>query len=578
MSASFFLGLNVLRQLIVYLLVSLLALVGFASAAWSDSGPVTGTRGVVASNSMLASEAGVQMIEQGGNAIDAAVATGFALAVSHPSAGNLGGGGFMVIRLSDGGFVSNDHREKAPAAATRDMFVDRQGNMIPNLSTQTHLSSGVPGTVAGLIDVLERYGALSLEEVIAPAIELAEHGFPLSEALAAGLERNLESFSRLPAGKAKFSKDGAPYQAGETWHQPELADTLKRIAQHGKAGFYTGETADLIVAEMQRGDGLISHDDLAGYESVWRAPLSATYGPYRIHSMPPPSSGGVLLIQMLNMLEGRKLGELGWNSRDAAHLVIEAERRAYADRATHLGDPEFYPVPVGMLTDPAYAAMRFANFDPERATPSSEVGAGSWNEGADTTHVSVVDGEGNAVAYTTTINLAYGSKIVVDGAGFLLNNEMDDFAAAPNVPNAFELLGNEANSIAPEKRMLSSMTPTIVTHDEEDVILVTGSPGGSTIITTVMQVVLNFIEYGMTPADAVAAPRFHHQWQPDRVIYEDGALSDDVIDALKAIGHQRFVSLPSRFRGIGCANTVFARGARIEGFPDPRHDTGAAGL
>ncbi len=533
---------------------------------------------MVSSNSILASEAGVRMIEMGGNAIDAVVATGFALAVTHPSAGNLGGGGFMVIRLADGSFVSNDHRETAPALAERDMFVDADGKMIPEISTQSHLSSGVPGTVTGLIDVLERYGELSLEQVIAPAIALAKEGFPLSESLAASIKRNLERLSRFPAGKAKFSKEGSAYLAGEIWRQPELAATLKRIAREGKAGFYEGETADLIVAEMQRGGGLISHEDLTSYESVWREPLVGTYGPYRIHSMPPPSSGGVLLIQMLNMLEGRKLGELGWNSRDAAHAVIEAERRAYADRATHLGDPDFYQVPMAKLLDPDYAAERFADFNPESATPSIKVQAGIWNEGADTTHVSVIDGEGNAVAYTTTINLGYGSKIVVDGAGFLLNNEMDDFAAAPDVPNAFGLLGNEANSIAPAKRMLSSMTPTIVTHEDDDMIFVTGSPGGSTIITTVMQVVLNFIEYGMSPGKAVAAPRFHHQWMPDRVIYEDGALNEEVLDALQAMGHQNFVSLPEAFRGIGCANSVFAQDATLEGFPDPRQDTGAAAL
>lgn len=533
---------------------------------------------MVVSNSILASEAGVRMIELGGNAIDAAVATGFALAVTHPSAGNLGGGGFMVIRLADGSFVSNDHREMAPAAADRDMFVDAEGKMIPDLSTQSHLSSGVPGTVAGLIDVLERHGSLSLERVIAPAIELAEEGFPLSEELAAGIERNLEKLSRFPAGKAKFSKEGTAYEAGEIWRQPELAATLRRIAREGKAGFYEGETADLVVAEMQRGGGVISHDDLTSYESIWRDPLVGTYGPYRIHSMPPPSSGGVLLIQMLNMLEGRKLGELGWNSLDAAHALIEAERRAYADRATHLGDPDFYQVPLAKLIDPDYAAERFSDFDPERATPSTKVEAGTWSEGPDTTHVSVIDGEGNAVAYTTTINLGYGSKIVVDGAGFLLNNEMDDFAAAPDVPNAFGLLGNEANSIAPAKRMLSSMTPTIVAHEDEDLIFVTGSPGGSTIITTVMQVVLNFIEFGMSPAQAVAAPRFHHQWKPDRVIYEDGAFSQDVLDALEAMGHQGLFSLPETFRGIGCANSAIARGSSLEGFPDRRRDTGAAAL
>lgn len=518
------------------------------------------------------------MIEQGGNAVDAAVATGFALAVTHPSAGNLGGGGFMVIRLADGSFVANDHRETAPAKATRDMFVNSEGEMIPDLSTQTHLSAGVPGTVAGLIDVLDQHGNLSLAEVIAPAIALAEDGFVLSEELARTMNRHLERFSRFPAGKAKFTNNGTPYAAGDLWRQPDLAATLKRIAENGKAGFYAGETADLIVAEMARGDGLISHEDLARYKSVWREPVQARYGEYAIHTMPPPSSGGVLLVQMLNMLADKNLVETGHNSRATAHAMIEAERRAYADRATHLGDPDFYDVPVAKLIDPAYAAKRFADFDPERATPSTQVRAGTWHEGEDTTHISAIDGEGNAVAYTTTINLSYGSGIVVAGAGFLLNNEMDDFAAAPDVPNAFGLLGNDANAIVPAKRMLSSMTPTIVTNDDEDYIFVTGSPGGSTIITTVLQVVLNVIEHGMSPREGVAAVRFHHQWQPDRIVHERDAFDDAVIDSLKAMGHETFYPIPAYWGGIGCANSVVSVGGEIEGIPDPRRDTGAAGM
>ncbi len=539
---------------------------------------VTSTRVVVASNSIIASEAGALMIEKGGNAVDAAVATGFALAVTHPSAGNLGGGGFMVIRLADGSFVANDHREMAPAKATRDMFVNSEGEMIPDLSTQTHLSAGVPGTVAGLIDVLERHGNLSLAEVIAPAIVLAEDGFALSEELARTMNRHIERFSRFPAGKAKFTKGGMPYASGDLWRQPHLAATLKRIAKHGKAGFYAGETADFIVAEMARGGGLISYDDLARYKSVWREPLQARYGEYAIHVMPPPSSGGVLLIQMLNMLADKNLVETGHNRLATAHAMIEAERRAYADRATYLGDPDFHDVPVAMLINPDYAAERFADFDPERATPSTEVKAGTWHEGKDTTHISVIDGEGNAVAYTTTINLSYGSGIVVEGAGFLLNNEMDDFAAAPDVPNAFGLLGNDANAIAPAKRMLSSMTPTIVTNDDEDYIFVTGSPGGSTIITTVLQVVLNVIEHGMSPREAVAAPRFHHQWQPDRIVHEREAFDDAVIERLQAMGHEAFYPVPSAWGGIGCANSVVSIDGEIEGLPDPRRDTGAAGM
>ncbi len=558
------------------LIISLLICLPSAHVLASD--PVTGTRVVVASNSIIASEVGALMIEQGGNAIDAAVATGFALAVTHPSAGNLGGGGFMVIRLADGSFVANDHREIAPAKATRDMFVNSEGEMIPDLSTQTHLSAGVPGTVAGLIDALERHGSLSLAEVMAPAIALAEDGFVLSEELARTMNRHIERFSRFPAGKAKFTKDGTPYDAGDLWRQPHLAATLKRIAKDGKAGFYAGATADLIVAEMARGGGLISHDDLASYESVWREPVQARYGEYAIHAMPPPSSGGVLLIQMLNMLAESNLVETGHNSTATAHAMIEAERRAYADRATHLGDPDFHDVPVAKLIDPDYAAERFADFDLKRATPSTEVKAGTWHEGQDTTHISVIDAAGNAVAYTTTINLSYGSGIVVEGAGFLLNNEMDDFAAAPDVPNAFGLLGNDANAIVPAKRMLSSMTPTIITNDDEGFIFVTGSPGGSTIITTVLQVVLNVIEHGMSPREAVAAPRFHHQWQPDRIVHERDAFDEAVIEALKAMGHEAFSPIPERWGGIGCANSAVSISGKLEGFPDPRRDTGAAGM
>lgn len=553
--------------------------IAFSTSAFvCASEPVTGSRIVVASNSVIASEAGALMIEQGGNAVDAAVATGFALAVTHPSAGNLGGGGFMVIRLADGSFVANDHREMAPAKVTRDMFVNAAGEMIPDLSTQSHLSAGVPGTVAGLIDVLDRHGNLSLAEVIAPAIALAEEGFVVSEELARTMNRHIERFSRFPAGTAKFTKDGTPYAAGDLWRQPDLAATLKRIAAHGKAGFYAGTTADLIVAEMERGGGLVSHDDLARYKSVWREPVKARYGDYAIHAMPPPSSGGVLLIQMLNMLAGKRLAESGFNTSATAHAMIEAERRAYADRATHLGDPDFYNVPVVQLIDPDYARARFADFDPNRATPSSKVKAGTWHEGADTTHISVIDGEGNAVAYTTTINLSYGSGIVVEGAGFLLNNEMDDFAAAPDVPNAFGLLGNDANAVAPAKRMLSSMTPAIVTNDDDDFIFVTGSPGGSTIITTVMQVVLNIIEHGMSVGEAVVAPRFHHQWQPDRIVHERDAFDEAVIEQLKARGHEAFYPVPAHWGGIGCANSVAKVGAALQGFPDPRRDTGAAGL
>ena len=373
---------------------------------------------------------------------------------------------------------------------------------------------------------------------------------------------------------AKFARsDGAALAAGDLFHQPDLAATLGRISEQGRDGFYTGRTADLLVAEMARGAGIINHDDLRAYRSKWREPVRGTYRGYDILSMPPPSSGGVLLVQMLNMLETRDLAGMGAGSPAAAHLLIEAERRAYADRAEHLGDPDFHDVPMAMLTDKKYAAARLADFDPERASRSADVGAGGRlpDESTDTTHVSVLDGAGNAVAYTTTLNLAYGSKIVVSGAGFLLNNEMDDFSAKPNAPNSFGLIGREANAIAPGKRMLSSMTPTVVLKDGEP-FLVTGSPGGSTIITTVLQVVTNVIDHGMDLPAAVSRPRFHHQWLPNRVTYEPGALAAPTLEALRDSGH---VNLNEVRFGIGDANSAMRRGDHVIGVSDPRN-AGAA--
>ena len=533
-----------------------------------------GERGAVASRSPLASEVGLEMLKRGGNAVDAAVAVGFALAVTHPSAGNLGGGGFMVMRFADGGVAVNDHREVAPKRATRDMYLDGNGNVVEGLSTASHLAVGVPGTVDGLLAVLERHGTLSRADVIAPAIRLAEEGFALPADLARQFRRYRERFAPYPASVAKFARsDGAAFAAGDLFHQPDLAATLGRISEQGRDGFYTGRTADLLVAEMARGAGIINHDDLRAYRSKWREPVRGTYRGYDILSMPPPSSGGVLLVQMLNMLETRDLAGMGAGSPAAAHLLIEAERRAYADRAEHLGDPAFHDVPMAMLTDKKYAAARLADFDPERASRSADVGAGGRlpDESTDTTHVSVLDGAGNAVAYTTTLNLAYGSKIVVSGAGFLLNNEMDDFSAKPNAPNSFGLIGREANAIAPGKRMLSSMTPTVVLKDGEP-FLVTGSPGGSTIITTVLQVVTNVIDHGMDLPAAVSRPRFHHQWLPNRVTYEPGALAAPTLEALRDSGH---VNLNEVRFGIGDANSAMRRGDHVIGVSDPRN-AGAA--
>jgi gamma-glutamyltranspeptidase / glutathione hydrolase len=540
--------------------------------------PAVGSEGMVSSRSVLASEVGAEIMRGGGNAIDAAVATGFALAVTYPSAGNLGGGGFLVMRLADGSVVTNDHREAAPAAAHRDMFLDADGEVQTDLSLHSHLAAGVPGTVDGLLAALERQGTLSRREVLAPAIRLARDGFPLPVDIARDFERQRERFAAHPGSRRAFLKeDGTPYAPGELFRQPALAVTLERIARLGRDGFYGGETADLIVQEMRRGGGLITHEDLAAYRSVWREPIAGEYRGYEIYSMPPPSSGGVLLVQMLNMLEPFDIGAMGYGSAAAIHVMIEAARRAYADRAEHLGDPDFYPVPVEQLTSKVYARQRFADFSPERASRSSEIGAGQWPaEGMETTHVSVMDAAGNAVAYTTTLNLAYGSKIAVDGAGFLLNNEMDDFSAKPGVPNVYELIGGEANAIEPGKRMLSSMTPTIVVKDDVPV-LVTGSPGGSTIIMTTFQVVVNVIDHGMSVADAVARPRFHHQGLPDRVLYEAYGISPDTLELLRQKGHRELVRMPPG-RGFGDANSVMRQGDRLYGIEDPRTLGGAVGF
>ena len=540
---------------------------------------VFGADGGVASRSLLASEVAADMLRQGGNAVDAAVAGGFALAVTWPSAGNLGGGGFMVIRMADGTTATNDHREKAPGGATRNMYLDGNGDVIAGLSTDSHLASGVPGSVDGLLAALEKFGTMSRRQVLQPAIGLARDGFALPRDMALAFARRRDQFAQYPGSAAKFARaDGSPYEAGETFRQPDLAASLERIRDEGRAGFYAGTTADLIVAEMQRGGGLITHEDLAAYKSVWRQPVTGSYRGHEIVSMPPPSSGGALLVQMLNMLEPFDIGEMGFGSAAAAHHLIEAERRAYADRAEYLGDPDFYPVPLVRLTAKGYARERFADFNPEKASRSADIGAGAAPpaESPDTTHLSVIDGEGNAVAYTTTLNLSYGSKIVAEGTGILLNNEMDDFAAKPDTPNAFGLIGREANAIAPGKRMLSSMTPTLVIEDGQTV-LATGSPGGSTIITTVLQVVVNTIDHGMGVSDAVGAPRFHHQWQPDRIVHEPLALSPDTLSLLRAMGHEGLVAW-TYGRGIGDANSVSRDDRGIFAMADPRNTGGAVGI
>ncbi|MEM7017850.1 MAG: gamma-glutamyltransferase [Pseudomonadota bacterium] len=545
-------------------------------AAFAASGPAThGKNGMVASRSPIASQVGVDIMQQGGNAIDAAVAVGFAMAVTYPSAGNIGGGGFMVIRLESGEIHALDSRETAPAGASRDMYLDEDGNPVKELSRASHLAVGVPGSVDGLLVALERYGQLSREQVIAPAIKLAREGFPLPYDIVKQFERRIPSMQKYPASLNVFLNDGKPYQPGDIWKQPDLADTIERISKEGRDGFYKGKTADLLVEEMKRGGGLITYKDLADYRSKWRKPVKGSYRGYEIWSMPPPSSGGVLIVQMLNMMEPFSLGEMGWGSSSTMHLMVEAERRAYADRAQHLGDPDFYKVPMAELTNKAYAKERFADFDPDKASDSADIGAGSWPEGGyETTHVSTADSKGNAVAFTTTLNLGYGVKIVVPGAGFLLNNEMDDFSAKADTPNAYGLLGRVANEIQPGKRMLSSMSPTIVTKDGK-LAIVTGSPGGSTIITTVLQVIMNVVDHGMSINDAVGLPRFHHQWQPNRVMYEGPGFSADTLKALESKGHKDVIKI-GRFT-LGDANSIMVKDGELQGMSDPRNAGGAAG-
>ncbi len=487
---------------------------------------------MVVSAEIHASRAGVEVMEGGGNAVDAAVATGFALAVTFPVAGNVGGGGFMVIRFPDGTATTIDYRETAPAGATRRMFVDPEtGEVRPDLSQRGALASGVPGAVAGLLHAHERYGRAPLAEVLAPAIRLAE-GYPLSRAEAELMNAFADRFARYPGTVRHFTQEGG-FEAGETFRQPELAAVLRRIRDDGRDGFYRGETADLLVAEQQRGGGLITHEDLASYQPVEREPLEGTYRGHRILSMPPPSSGGVALIQMLDAVEPFDVGGLGFNSSATVHLMGEAMRRAFADRAEFLGDPDFSDLPTAELVDPDYTAARMVDFDPARADVSEVLGAGQPRpESPQTTHYSVVDADGLAVSVTTTLNGGFGSLVVVEGAGFFLNNEMDDFTSAPGEPNMFGLVQGEANAIAPGKRMLSSMTPTIVEDPQGRLMLVVGSPGGPRIITAVYQTILNVIDHGMDVQEAVAAPRVHHQWLPDVLFVENQGLALDAVVAL----------------------------------------------
>jgi gamma-glutamyltranspeptidase / glutathione hydrolase len=498
---------------------------------------ITAIHGMVVSAHPEASGAGVSILQKGGNAIDAAVATEFALSVCYPEAGNIGGGGFMLIRMNDGSSDVVDYREKAPMGATRDMYLDEKGILKEGSSTESHLAAGVPGTVDGMLKVHRKYGRLSLREVIQPAIELAAKGFTITEEQAGSFNRNREYFLKMNATPPAFVKNGE-WKAGDVLLQPDLAATLERIRDNGREGFYSGKTAEMIIREMKRGKGIISAIDLTKYEAKFRKPLSGEYRGFRIITIPPPSSGGIILLQLLKMIEPWPLRESGFHSLKAIHLIAEAEKRAFADRAEYAGDPDFIDVHTSTLLDQKYLKRRFKDFDRDQATDIKKIKAGllSGYESNETTHYSVVDKDGNAVSATTTLNNLFGSGIVVEGAGFLLNDQMDDFSVKPGTPNMYGLVGGEANSISPGKRMLSSMTPSIVEKDGK-LFLIAGSPGGSTIPTTVFQVITNVIDYKMDIRQAVDTGRFHDQWLPDYIMFEKGSIDSLVLEGLKRMDY-----------------------------------------
>ena len=545
------------------------------SASYPQSGPyLSAPHGVVVSASTIASEKGRDVLAAGGNAVDAAIATGFALSVTYPFAGNVGGGGFMVIRFPDGRATTIDFREEAPTAATPEMFRDSSGAYSFKIHHGSYKSVGVPGTVAGFALAHQKYGKTEWSRLVDPAVHLAKDGFVVPPGLARSLSSTLNYFGPYPASIAAYSKNGQPYAAGEILRQPDLARTLTRIRDAGRDGFYRGETARLLADEMRRGGGLITEEDLARYEAKERAPILGTYRGYDIISMPPPSSGGVALVEMLNILEGFDLKAAGHNTPRYVHLVAEAMRRAFVDRARYLGDPDFVQAPLDRLTSKAYAAGLRETILPDRASPSSPAQVAQQSEGSETTHYSVVDANGMAVSVTYTLEYGYGLGAVVPGAGFLLNNEMGDFNGSPGLTDTTGLIGTPPNIARPGKRMLSSMTPTIVARDGK-LVAVVGSPGGRTIINTVLQVILNQIDFDMPIQDAVAASRFHHQWLPDVLSVEQNGLPPETVSALEAMGYH------VRMRGTqGTAHSIRidpVTGAR-QAAADPRDtDAGAAG-
>ena len=552
-----------------------------AAALAASVAPVAAEHGMVVTAQQLATRVGVDVLKDGGNAVDAAVAVGYALAVVYPAAGNLGGGGFMTIRLADGRKRFIDFREKAPLAAHADMYLDAAGNVIPGLSTRGWLSAGVPGSVAGLELARERWGTMPRAALLAPAIHYAERGFVLDAGDAATFAVATADFRRDPASAAVFLPKGRALVAGDRLVQKDLARTLRRIAAHGASGFYQGPTGAALVTASRAGQGLFTQADLDQYHAVERAPVECRYRGYEVISAPPPSSGGVTLCEMLNVLEGYPLADWGFRSAKAVHVQIEAMRHAFVDRNTLLGDPDFVTDPVAHLLDKAYAARLRAAIDPAHAGDSHALAPGEPpHEGTNTTHYSITDRWGNAVSVTTTLNDWFGARVMARGTGVLMNDEMDDFSAKPGTPNLYGLVQGRANAIAPGKRPLSSMTPTIVTKDGR-LVMVLGTPGGSRIITTVLHVILNVVDYGMTIQEAVDAPRFHQQWLPETTVLERFALSPDTQALLVGMGHRFAVAPPANhvaaiLVGAPSLGAAPLGASRYYGANDPRQGTGLA--
>lgn len=545
-----------------------------ATGDWRTATPVTAPHAMVVSAQHLATDVGVEILKQGGNAVDAAVAVGYAEAVVHPCCGNIGGGGFMVVHLASGKNLFLDFREKAPLKATAKLFQDANGNVVPGRSTGTWLGVGIPGTVMGLNEALAKYGTMPLKKVIAPAIALAEKGYVLAPGDVKIMHERTKDFATEPNVASIFLNHGKPWQAGERLVQTNLANTLKAISKRGTKAFYSGPIAEKMVRASQAGGGLFTMKDFASYTAQWDAPVTCRYRGYTIVGAPPPSSGGTTVCEILQVLEGYPLGHYGYGSVAATHDIVEAERRAFADRNTDLGDPAFVHNPVARLISPEHAAKLRASILPDEATPSSEIKGGvSAVEGTNTTHYSVVDAQGNAVAVTYTINYLFGVGKMAGDTGFFLNNEMDDFTSKPGVPNGFGLVQGAANAVAPGKRPLSSMSPTIVLGPDGKVFMVTGSPGGSTIITTVLQTILDVIDYGMNMQQAVDAPRFHHQWLPDQVMVEPGYLTPETQAKLEAMGYTF-----NPIAAIGADEAILrdAKTGLWQGANDRRRPAGAA--